>query len=289
MRQSVWLDVMETPFELKWIDAAGVTTRCLEAGYGPPLVLLHGTGGHLEAYARNIGQLAKRFRVIAFDMLGHGYTAKPDVPYTVDRLSDHLLAVLDAVGISCASLSGESLGGWVAAWTAAHHPERVDKLVLNTPGNILAKPEVMELVKESSLHAVRAASLDAVRARVEWLFHDKSMVTDELVEIRYRIYTQPGYLRAMQNILLLQEPDIRRHYTWSEEWVSRIQAPTLILWTSNDPTGSISEGRLLLEWLRDARLEIIQNAGHWPQWEKPNEFLDAHLRFLDPISESARK
>ena len=109
-------------------------TRVLQAGSGPDLILLHGTGGHLEAYARDIAGLAREFRVTAYDMVGHGWSDLPDTPYTIDVLSDHLIGLMDALGISRAHLSGESLGGWVTAWTAAYHPDRVDRLVLNTPG-----------------------------------------------------------------------------------------------------------------------------------------------------------
>ena len=165
----------------------------LEAGSGPALVMVHGTGGHLEAYARNVRALSAHYRVVLYDMVGHGYTDKPDRPYTIDVLSDHLVAVLDALGIERAHLSGESIGGWVAAWTAAHHPDRVERLVLNTPGNITNKPQVMAAVRDSSLKAVREASPETVRARVEWLFHDTSLVTDELVALRLAIYTQPGF------------------------------------------------------------------------------------------------
>ena len=127
----------------------------LQAGAGPDLVLLHGTGGHLEAYARDIAGLAADFRVTAYDMVGHGWSDLPDRPYTIDVLSDHLIGLMDALGIGAAHLSGESLGGWVAAWTAAHHRDRVDRLVLNTPGNIANKPEVMARLRDSTMAAVR--------------------------------------------------------------------------------------------------------------------------------------
>jgi len=277
---SVWIELLGTPFELGYVDAAGTRTRYLEIGSGEPLILLHGTGGHLEAYARNFAPLSEHFRVIAYDMTGHGYTDKPDTPYTVDLHSDHLLALMDSLGIERAHLSGESLGAWVAAWTAARHPERVSKLMLNTPGNIKDKREVMKGLKESSLRAVREASPETVRARVEWLFYDKSLVTEELVDIRLAIYRQPGFLRAMENIVALQDPAVRSRYSWKPEWVGRIEAETLLLWTSHDPTGGLDEGELLDGWLPNSRLEVIQDAGHWPQWEKPEEFHRAHLQFL---------
>ena len=280
MDVTVWLELMDVPYRLAYTEAAGARTRYLEAGSGEPLILLHGTGGHLEAYCRNFGPLSQHFRVIAYDMLGHGYTDKPDLPYTVDVHVDHLLALMDALSIEQANLSGESLGAWVAGWAAAHHPERVSKLLLNTPGNVTNKPEVMETLKESSLRAVREASPETVRQRVEWLFHDKSQVTDELVWMRYKIYTQPGFLRAMENIVALQDPEIRARYAWGPEWVGKIRSETLLMWTSHDPTGSVDEAELLREWLPNSTLEVIEGAGHWPQWEKPEEFHKIHLDFL---------
>ncbi|MEW6471053.1 MAG: alpha/beta fold hydrolase [Actinomycetota bacterium] len=244
------------------------------------MVFVHGTGGHLEAYARNIGDLAHDFRVLLYDMLGHGLTDKPDRPYTIDVLSDHLIGLLDTLGIGQAHLSGESLGGWVAAWTAAHFPERVRRVILNTPGNITNKPEVMARVKESSLKAAREPTTENVRSRLEWLFYDRSFVTDELVEIRQRIYSQPRFDRAMENIVALQDPEIRKDFLWGPGWCGNIKAPTLLLWTDHDPTGGLDEAELLLQWIPDSQLVVIEGAGHWPQWEKPGEFNRVHRTFL---------
>jgi 2-hydroxy-6-oxonona-2,4-dienedioate hydrolase len=277
---SIWGELGAVDLHQHHVDANGIRTRVLEAGSGPALVMIHGTGGHLEAYARNVRALAEHFHVVLYDMEGHGYTDKPDLPYTIDVLSHHLIGVMDALGIERAHLSGESLGGWVAAWTAAHHPERVDRIVLNTPGNITNKPEVMATVRDSSLKAVREASPESVRARVAWLFHDTSQVTDELVALRLAIYSQPGFEQAMRNIVAVQDWEYRAPFAWSPEWCAWIQAPTLLLWTDHDPTGTVEEAELLREWIPDARIELIEGAGHWPQWEKPDEFHRAHLRFL---------
>ena len=151
---SIWGELADVDHELRHVDVDGVRTRVLRAGSGPDLVLLHGTGGHLEAYARDIAGLATDFTVTAYDMMGHGWSGLPDRPYTIDVLSDHLLSTMDSLGISSAHLSGESLGGWVVAWTAAHHPTRVERLVLNTPGNIANKPAVMARLRDSTMAAV---------------------------------------------------------------------------------------------------------------------------------------
>ena len=280
---SIWGDLFGVELRQHYVDAGGIRTRVLEAGSGPALVMVHGTGGHLEAYARNVRALAEHFHVVLYDMVGHGLSDKPDRPYLIDYLSDHLLATMDALGLEAAYLSGESLGGWVAAWTAAHAPDRVLGLVLNTPGNITNKPEVMATVRDSSLKAVREVSPETVRARVAWLFHDKSQVTDELVALRLAIYSQPGFEQAMTNIVAVQDWQYREPFVWSPTWCGQITAPTLLLWTDNDPTGTVEEAELLQEWIPGSQLEVIADAGHWPQWEKPDAFHRAHLRFLGGI------
>lgn len=284
---SIWGELADVDHELRHVDVDGVRTRVLQAGSGPDLILLHGTGGHLEAYARDIGGLAADFRVTAYDMVGHGWSQTPDRPYTIDVLCDHLLGTMDALGIDRAHLSGESLGGWVVAWAAAHHPDRVDRLVLNTPGNIANKPEVMARLRESTMAAVRDPSAETVRRRVEFLFHHKEMVTDELVNLRRAVYSRPGFIQAITNTLVLQDPEVRKHFAWDPTWVGKISAPTLLLWTDHDPTGGLDEAAMLLDWIPDARLHVIEDAGHWPQWEKVDEYLQVHRDFLLRAKEPA--
>ena len=78
---------------------------------------------------------------------------------------------------------------------------------------------------------------------------NRELITDELVEVRYGIYTRPRAERTIENVLVLQDPEVRRQYTWTEEWCARIAAPTLIFWTDQDPTGPPSEGELLEQWI----------------------------------------
>ncbi|MFJ5992429.1 alpha/beta fold hydrolase [Lentzea sp. NPDC092896] len=281
---SIWGELSHVDHTVRHVDVPvrghTVRTRILQAGSGPELVLLHGTGGHLEAYARDVAGLAEDFHVTAYDMIGHGWSDLPDLPYTIDVLSEHLVGLLDALGVEKAHLSGESLGGWVVAWVAAHFPDRVDRLVLNTPGNIANKPEVMQRMRDSTMAAVLDPSEETVRRRVEFLFHHKEMVTDELVNLRRQVYSRPGFVQAITNTLVLQDPVVRMDFAWDPAWVGKVAAPTLLLWTSHDPTGGLDEADMLLGWLPDARLHVIDDAGHWPQWEKVSEFLDTHRTWL---------
>jgi 2-hydroxy-6-oxonona-2,4-dienedioate hydrolase len=95
---SFWTNLAHTAYEHGYLDAGGVRTRYIETGSGPPLVLLHGTSGHLEAYMSNIGTFAQHFRTIAFDMVGHGFTDKPDHDYEIRHYVKHLLVVLQRCG-----------------------------------------------------------------------------------------------------------------------------------------------------------------------------------------------
>jgi 2-hydroxy-6-oxonona-2,4-dienedioate hydrolase len=269
---SFWTNLVHTAYTHGYVDAGGLRTRYVEAGSGPPLVLLHGTGGHLEAYTSNIGVLAQHFRTIAFDMVGHGYTDKPDHDYEIRHYVEHLLDVLDALGIERANISGESLGGWVAAQFVLDHPDRVAKIALNTAGGLTADLAVMQRLKTLSLAAVENLSRETVRQRLEWLMADPKRVTEELVDSRYGIYAQPGFLRTMNHIMCLQELEIRQRNMLDEQALRGIAVPALVVWTSHDPTGAVEVGEKFARLIPGARLVVLEGCGHWPQFEAADEF-----------------
>ncbi|MBP2078108.1 alpha/beta fold hydrolase [Oceanobacillus polygoni] len=277
---SLWTEIQDIEYKLYYLNAGGIKTRVLEAGTGDPLILLHGTGGHIEAYGRNFKGLSEKFRVICIDMLGHGYTDKPDRPYGIDAYSDHLLEVIKALDLEKVFLSGESLGGWAAAWFAAEHPQYVKAMVLNTPGNVNSDPKIMKGLRESTIKAVIEANYENVKTRLEWLMYDKSQVTDELINVRYKIYTQPEYQKAVYNIVYLQEPEARKKYIWDPSWCSKIKSPTLLAWTDNDPTASVEQAKPIQDMIPGSELTVIKNAGHWPQWEQVEEFNNVLTNFL---------
>ena len=213
MYESLWTDMLGVEYAQRYIDVRGVRTCVLEAGdpASPPLVFLHGVNGHAEAYTRNIAAHAEHFRVYSVDMIGHGLSDKPlDRDYEIPTYVQHVLDLLDTLGFDRVLLSGESLGGWVAARLVVGHPQRVERLVLNTPGGLNAEPEVMERIKRMTLDAVSPPTREKVQKRVEWLFKDPSTVPPDLVETRYRIYSQPGYREATEKILCLQEMEVRQ-------------------------------------------------------------------------------
>ncbi len=278
----VWVALSSTAHAISYVQAGPWRTRVLQAGPagGEPLILMAGTGGHLEAYAHNIPAFARRHRVIAYDYPGHGHTTHATADLELPDYVEHLNGLMDALGIDSAHLNGESLGGWVAVKFAAAHPARARKLVLNTPGGTMARPEVMERIRSLSQAAADDPTEERIRARLEWLMADPATVTDELVAIRQAIYAQPGFAASMRHILCLQDPEIRRRNLITDHELAAVPGPALVVWTSNDPSGPAGAGLDMAEKINGGRFELITGAGHWPQWEQREKFNELVLAFL---------
>ncbi|THF62161.1 alpha/beta fold hydrolase [Pseudothauera rhizosphaerae] len=280
--QSIWAELRQTSFSQGWVDAGGIATRYLHCGQTsqPALILLHGVGGHAEAYVRNLKSHGRHFSTWAIDMIGHGWSDLATRDLEIPAYIDHILRFMDAQKIERASFSGESLGGWVAARMAIDHPDRVERLVLNTAGGSQADPVVMARLKTLSLQAATDPSWAFIKARVEWLMADKSKAYDDLVATRQAIYARPGMAGAMKHNMILQEMDVRQRNILRAEDYGRIQAPTLVLWTSDDPTANVDEGRRMASMIPGALFTVMEGCGHWPQFEDPQVFNRIHLAFL---------
>jgi len=279
---SMWQDLYGVAFEQRFIDAGGIRTRVLHAGETgmPPLILIHGTGGHAEAYVRNLAAHGEKFDTYAIDLVGHGLSAKPESRYEIADYVDHVRRIMDVLGFERASLSGESLGGWVAARFALTHPGRVQRMVLNTTGGATLDLAVMRRISELTMAAVSDPTWERIKARLEWLMADPSRVTDDMVACRQRIYQQPGMVEVTQRILCLQDPEIRQRNNLADEEWAAIRAPTLVLWTSHDPTAATTVGRRIADLIPNAWFEVMDGCGHWPQFEDPDTFNRLHTGFL---------
>ncbi len=279
---SVWSDLRALEFTQGYLNAAGVRTRFLAAGSRekPLLLCLHGVGGHAEAYVRNLAAHGEHFWIVAIDMLGHGWTDKPKIDYQVADYAKHVADVMTELGRDRAHLSGESLGGWVATWLAVHAPDRVERLVLNTAGGWTAHPEVMARLKKLSTEATTNPSWENIKARLEFLMFDKTSVSDDLIETRRAIYAQPHYADTMQRINCLQDMDIRRRNMITEAQYRSIKAPTLVVWTSHDPTATPAEGAQIAAMIPNSRFIVMNECGHWPQFENAALFDRVHIQVL---------
>lgn len=279
---SVWADLNQVEFSQGFIDAGGYRTRYLHAGNSskPKLVLLHGITGHAEAYVRNLQAHAEHFDVWAIDFIGHGYSSKPEHPLEIVHYLDQVTSFLDAIGAEKASFSGESLGGWVTAKLAQTAPERVERIVLNTMGGTMANPKVMERLYTLSIDAARDPSWERVKTRLEWLMADPAMVTDDLIRTRQMIFQQPDWLMACEMNMALQDLETRKRNMISDDDLRAIHAPSMVLWTTKDPSGPVDEGRRIASLIPNGHLVVMENCGHWPQYEDAATFNKLHLDFL---------
>lgn len=284
--QTAWLDLLGLPFSVSWVDAGGVPTRSLQAGReeDPVVVFLHGTSGHLEAFTRNVRpHVEAGYRVHAIDMLGHGFTGKPGYDMEIPQYVEHLTNYLDACGIERANLAGESLGGWVAGWLASETPERVISLQLIAAGGTKANPEIMERIKTSTRKAVSADDIDLTRQRLNLLMHDPAKdVSEELVQLRHRIYHQPDFVENIDHLLCLQEMEIRQRNLLREDRLARLaDTPTLIIWGRENPFGDVPEANKMHDDIPGSRLELYEACGHWPQHERHEIYNPMAIAFLN--------
>lgn len=275
-----WNDLGAVPHRLDWCDAGGVKTRFVEAGAGDrAVVFLHGINGHLEVFLRNAAHHTEAgFRVVAPDLLGHGYSGKPDRDYEIDDYLEHLSAFLEATGIDRLSLAGTSLGGWIAARYAARNPGRVASLSLIGPGGLTSYGRVMDRLR--NLGNAATSGRDAVRERLAFVIKHPANIADELVDARWAIYRRPDYKAALPHIMCLQDPEIRARNLLTEEELGRIEAPTLVLWTRDDPTATVEDGRRCANAIPGARFELFEESSHMPQFEEPERFDRVHVPFL---------
>ncbi|MGI4815140.1 MAG: alpha/beta fold hydrolase [Janthinobacterium lividum] len=280
--KSIWSDLQGVAFEQAYVDVNGIRTRYLHAGKKgkPALIFIHGTGGHAEAYLRNFEAHGEHFDTYALDMLGHGYTDKPDYDYEIPKYVEHIRGFMDALGLKTASLSGESLGGWVASHFAVTYPERVDKLVLNTASGDKVNRDSLAKLRELSMAAVEDPTWERLKGRLEWLMWDKSLVHDDLVQSRLSIYSQPAMKIGMKRILSMHTPEAREKYAIKPEQWAAVKAPTLVLWTDHDPTATVETGRELADAIPGSKFVVMEGCGHWPQFEDADTFNRIHIDFL---------
>lgn len=279
---TIWTDLTGIEFSVRFVDAGGIRTRALIAGEGEDVVMLHGTSGHLEAFSRNIvPHVEAGFRCHAIDALGHGYTGKPAEPYEIFKYAAHVIAYLDAMGIEKAHFAGESLGGWISAWIAINHPDRVASIQLIAAGGTRANPEIMERIKTSTTLAVETDDIELTRKRLHLLMHDPAKdVSEELVQIRHAIYHAPDFVANIANLLSLQNMEIRQRNILRPEDLAKIEAPTLVVWGTNNPFGGVQEATEMHENIANSQIVIYNQCGHWPQHEHADSYNSRAIGFL---------
>ncbi|MET8209135.1 alpha/beta hydrolase [Streptomyces sp. NPDC005373] len=269
--------------------------RILEAGDPgkPPLILLHGVGGHAECWARNLAALGRHFHVVAADMLFHGYsdTEPWDDANWVTLMAEGVVDLMDAMGWDTAHVQGESLGGHVTFELGRRFPERCRRLVLNTG---LPRVEVLDqdLAARSAARkarsrlgglshdVVRNPTFETMRERMRWLVHEADSMTDEMVRIRLGLYQDPRINPAMRRVYRIDSGGKLPLPVRTEEELSRFEPEVLVFWSEHNPDWSVEHARYVADRMPRSWFYVMADAGHWPQWEKPEEHDQVLVDFL---------
>lgn len=261
-----------------------------ETGSGPAVVLLHGGGPGatgIANYSRNIGELARRFRVIVPDLPGYGRSEKwIDHSDPFGYLGRSIGGLLDELGIDSAHLVGNSYGGAAALRLALDRPDKVGRLVLMGPGGV----GTTRTLPTAGLNALlgyyqgEGPSRDKLRRFIrEYLVFDGGTVPEELIEQRYAASVDPE---------VVANPPLRRpsgplalRTLWRMDFTrdSRLRAlahPTLVIWGANDRVNRPEGGRLLADTMPNCDLYLAANTGHWVQWERAELFNTLAAAFL---------
>lgn len=280
--RSVWRDLMQVSFRQGYVEAGGLRTRFVQAGRkgAPVVVMLHGTGGHWEAFCANLGPLSEHFDCYALDMMGCGFTDKPDKPYEIPGYAAHVLGFMDAMGLRRASFIGVSLGSWVAVRLALDQPDRVEKLILMAPPGLLPSPPDASAAMETRRASASDPSWSNISTIVRKLFHSQASMMDDLVAVRQQVYSLPGMERIMPRMLTLFDPEIRARNNLTEAEWRKVAAPTLVVAHVDSPDLYLTTANAVARLLSNATRAEMRETSHWSQFEKPEEFNRIAVDFL---------
>lgn len=265
----------------RFVDVEGVNFHVREEGPegAPLLVLIHGNASMLQSWDGWAGDLAKDYRVIRFDLAGHGMTGPdPAGTYSPERDVVLLSGLLDKLGVAKAVLIGNSLGGQIAWNFAVGNPDRVEKLVLVSPGGYPRpgfdydqKPVLSNTTKALPFTLKRPA----VKQVIGSLYGDPARFSETMLDNYYLSWLAPGVRKAQVARLsnyVLQPPDDR---------LRSIQAPVLLIWGEKDwLVPFASDPARFLAALPHARLVSFPGLGHMAQEEDPAGTLPAVRAFL---------
>jgi 2-hydroxy-6-oxonona-2,4-dienedioate hydrolase len=273
---------MQVPFEQAWVQAGPLRTRYAHAGQRgrPAVVMLHGTAGSWEGFAANLGPLAQHFDCYALDMIGSGFTDKPDRPYEVADYVSHVLDFIDAMGLERAAIIGCSLGAWVAARFALTHPKRLSALVLLSAAGYFANATNMNRIRSARTAAVDNPIWENIKPIFDHLIHEERNRIPDIIAVRQAVYRQQDMARAMAHILCLQDPEIRQRNLISEDEWRQIDAPALVVGSLADKDEYLETARRVSKLMPNARYVEMASVGHWPHFEDPDTFNPLCVDFL---------
>ena len=273
--------------EHKTVNLDGVNVHYVEAGEGPPLVLVHGLGASHVTWYENIQPLADAgFHVLAPDLPGHGDSDKPkSINYDPPAGANLLDSFLDSIDVRRAALVGNSAGGLVSALYALEHPHRVDRLILVAAGGLgremtwflrlCSLPVLGEIVYQPWLQSMGQLNR-------KMLFHRPPRSADEVFSELDRVRSLPGSRQAtLRSIRSSINYWGLREQRFILDRLSQLTMPVLTVWGENDLILPVEHASSVRDALPSSLVKIIPECGHWPHMEKADEFNQLLTLFME--------
>ncbi|MDD2179294.1 alpha/beta fold hydrolase [Acidovorax sp. D2M1] len=253
------------------ITAAGIRTNYHDVGSGDPVLLIHGSGPGVSAWANwrlVMPALSERARVIAPDMVGFGFSERPaGFHYGMDAWVRQAVGLLDALGIERADLVGNSFGGGLALALAIRHPERVRRLVLM--GSVGVPFPITR-----GLDAVwgYTPSVQNMRAIMDYFAFNRDLMSDDLARMRYEASIRPGFQESFSAMFPAPRQRWVDTLASAEQDIRAIPHETLIVHGREDQVIPLSNSYTLAEWIGNAQMHVYGHCGHWTQIEHAARF-----------------
>jgi len=278
---------MESPREHKYgkyITVGGIKIRYIVIGAGSPVLLIHGFGEFLETWGFSIFPLSERYMVYAIDLPGFGLSDKPVINYSIPSITKFVSDFMQALGIERASLIGHSLGGAIGLSMAVNFPDKLNKLIvvdssLSKETPFFYRLCTLPLIGEALMMPTIKAGL---RHGIKRGFYNQDLVTEEWVDKSYELLKMPGAKRAILSI-------IRSNANFSglcpetviADKLHLAKVPTLFIHGEQDMVIPLIGAQNTCNLIPGARFEVIEECGHCPHIEKPTEFNEAVMAFLE--------
>ncbi|MFI6047315.1 alpha/beta fold hydrolase [Nocardia sp. NPDC051321] len=263
--------------------------RYHEAGDGPPLILLHGSGIGVNGWRNfggNLSGLAEHFHCYILEFPGFGASDPIPGSHPVLTAVASVVRFMDALAVESAAMIGNSMGGVVGAMVALAHPARVDKLVtVGGVGTNIFSPgpsEGTRLLREFADNPSREALIRWLHCMV----FDPKWVTDDLIAERWQAATQPAALQTLQAMYgskaaaLQQQSEAQSKVPPYWSMLHKVQCPTLLVWGADDRQCPLDMAQIPLRLIPDAELHVLSNCGHWVFLEAKQKFERISVEFL---------
>jgi 2-hydroxymuconate-semialdehyde hydrolase len=254
------------------VSTCGYATNYHDLGAGSPVILLHGSGAGVTGWANwrgTLPALSQRFRCLVPDLIGFGYTERPaGISYRfMDSWVEQIIALMDALAIDQADLVGNSFGGSTSLALLIRHPERFRRAVLMGSGGVPFKmPDELETLWGAK------PSVETMKKILDVMAFDRSLVTDELAELRFRAAARPGVSEAMAQLF----PPPRQR--WLDAQCQSVHAlrsiphEVLVIHGREDRVVPVEASEMLFDLIPRAQLHLFGQCGHWTQIEHKDRF-----------------